>query len=220
MAILTLIMDNNQKHYSIMKKNQLLVSALSVAVLCLMTACGTSRGTVSGEVNPYGKAVASEPCIELYEQNPSIRAYGQGQHFKEMTARNIAELQANAMFARKIEQAVISATEDLGISLSQYAADDKSGRSVTDQSAESKDLAASISQQVVRDAHVIKTSRYIGKNNQFTVFVCMEYGTDKDALVEDIEQKVKEKISADDRATLEKRHNEFRDKVYGKLKNQ
>ena len=203
-----------------MKKNPLIVVALSVAVLSLMTSCGTSQKTVSGEVNPYGKSVASEPCIELYEQNPSVRAYGQGQHFKEMTARNIAELQANAMFARKIEQAVISATEDLGISLSQYAADDKSGRSVTDQSAESKDLAASISQQVVRDAHVIKTSRYIGKNNQFTVFVCMEYGTDKDALVKDIEDKVKEKISADDRATLEKRHNEFRDKVYGKLKNQ
>lgn len=203
-----------------MKKNHLIVVALSVAVLSLMTSCGTSQKTVSGEVNPYGKSVASEPCIELYEQNPSVRAYGQGQHFKEMTARNIAELQANAMFARKIEQAVISATEDLGISLSQYAADEKSGRSVTDQSAESKDLAASISQQVVRDAHVIKTSRYIGKNNQFTVFVCMEYGTDKDALVKDIEDKVKEKISADDRATLEKRHNEFRDKVYGKLKNQ
>lgn len=203
-----------------MKKNHLIVVALSVAVLSLMTSCGTSQKTVSGEVNPYGESVASEPCIELYEQNPSVRAYGQGQHFKEMTARNIAELQANAMFARKIEQAVISATEDLGISLSQYAADDKSGRSVTDQSAESKDLAASISQQVVRDAHVIKTSRYIGKNNQFTVFVCMEYGTDKDALVKDIEDKVKEKISADDRATLEKRHNEFRDKVYGKLKNQ
>lgn len=203
-----------------MKKNHLIVVALSVAVLSLMTSCGTSQKTVSGEVNPYGKSVASEPCIELYEQNPSVRAYGQGQHFKEMTARNIAELQANAMFARKIEQAVISATEDLGISLSQYAADDKSGRSVTDQSAESKDLAASISQQIVRDAHVIKTSRYIGKNNQFTVFVCMEYGTDKDALVKDIEDKVKEKISADDRATLEKRHNEFRDKVYGKLKNQ
>lgn len=203
-----------------MKKNHLIVVALSVAVLSLMTSCGTSQKTVSGEVNPYGKSVASEPCIELYEQNPSVRAYGQGQHFKEMTARNIAELQANAMFARKIEQAVISATEDLGISLSQYAADDKSGRSVTDQSAESKDLAASISQQVVRDAHVIKTSRYIGKNNQFTVFVCMEYGTDKDALVKDIEDKVKEKISADDRATLEKRHDEFRDKVYGKLKNQ
>ena len=203
-----------------MKKNHLIVVALSVAVLSLMTSCGTSQKTVSGEVNPYGKSVASEPCIELYEQNPSVRAYGQGQHFKEMTARNIAELQANAMFARKIEQAVISATEDLGISLSQYAADDKSGRSVTDQSAESKDLAASISQQVVRDAHVIKTSRYIGKNNQFTVFVCMEYGTDKDALVKDIEDKVKEKISADDRATLEKRHNEFRDKVYGNLQNQ
>ena len=66
-----------------MKKNHLIVVALSVAVLSLMTSCGTSQKTVSGEVNPYGKLVASEPCIELYEQNPSVRAYGQGQHFKE-----------------------------------------------------------------------------------------------------------------------------------------
>lgn len=58
------------------------------------------------------------------------RAYGKGTHFKEMTARNIAELQANAMYARKIEKAVLSATEDLGISLGQYAGDDNTGRSV------------------------------------------------------------------------------------------
>lgn len=135
-----------------------------------------------------------------------------------MTARNIAELQANAMYARKIEKAVISATEDLGISLSKYAADDKSGRSVTDQSGESNDLAASISQQVVRNAHVIKTSRYYNKNNQFTVFVCIEYGGDENALIDQIEQKVKDRISDEDRAKIESRHNEFKDKVYGKLK--
>lgn len=199
-----------------MRKNHFVLAALSAAVLCLMTACGASK-KVSG-VNPYGKAVAAEPCIELYEQAPYVRAYGEGQHFKEMTARNIAELQANAMYARKIEKAVISATEDLGISLSKYAADDKSGRSVTDQSGESNDLAASISQQVVRNAHVIKTSRYYNKNNQFTVFVCLEYGGDENALIDQIEQKVKDRISDEDRAKIESRHDEFKDKVYGKLK--
>lgn len=199
-----------------MRKNLFVLVALSAAVLCLMTACGASKKV--SEVNPYGKAVAAEPCIELYEQAPYVRAYGEGQHFKEMTARNIAELQANAMYARKIEKAVISATEDLGISLSKYAADDKSGRSVTDQSGESNDLAASISQQVVRNAHVIKTSRYYNKNNQFTVFVCIEYGGDENALIEQIEQKVKDRISDEDRAKIETRHDEFKDKVYGKLK--
>lgn len=205
----------NNKYHPIMKRTII----LTATILCLLTACGTAKRTTSaGGENPYGKAVASEPCIELYEQAPFKRAYGQGQHFKEMTARNIAELQANAMFARKIEQAVIAATEDLGVSLSKYAADDKNGRSVTDQSGESNDLAASIAQQVIRNAHVIKTTRYIAKNNQFTVFVCSEYGSDEDALVGLIEQKVKDRISDEDRAKIESRHDEFKGRVYGKLK--
>lgn len=192
------------------------MATFMVALMCVMASCGASKKSAEG-VNPYGKTVAIDPCIELYEQAPFARAYGQGQHFKEMTARNIAELQANAMYARKIEQAVISATEDLGISLSKYAADDKSGRSVTDQSGESNDIAASIAHQVVRNAHVIRTTRYIGKNNQFTVFVCVEYASDYDTLAGQIEQKVKDMISDEDRAKIEGRHDELKDKFFGKL---
>ena len=147
-----------------MRKIHFVLAALSAAVLCLMTACGASK-KVSIE-NPDGVALANDPCVDLCMQSPYTRAYGKGTHFKEMTARNIAELQANAMYARKIEKAVLSATEDLGISLGQYAGDDNTGRSVSDHSGESNDLAALISQQVIRDMHVIKTSRYYGKNNQ------------------------------------------------------
>lgn len=199
-----------------MRKIHFVLAALSAAVLCLMTACGASK-KVSIE-NPDGVALANDPCVDLCMQSPYTRAYGKGTHFKEMTARNIAELQANAMYARKIEKAVLSATEDLGISLGQYAGDDNTGRSVSDHSGESNDLAALISQQVIRDMHVIKTSRYYGKNNQYTVYVCVEYGGDKDTLVKQIEQKVKDRISDEDRAKIESRHDEFKDIVYGKLK--
>lgn len=199
-----------------MRKIHFVLAALSAAVLCLMTACGASK-KVSIE-NPDGVALANDPCVDLCMQSPYTRAYGKGTHFKEMTARNIAELQANAMYARKIEKAVLSATEDLGISLGQYAGDDNTGRSVSDHSGESNDLAALISQQVIRDMHVIKTSRYYGKNNQYTVYVCVEYGGDKDAPVKQIEQKVKDRISDEDRAKIESRHDEFKDIVYGKLK--
>ena len=48
--------------------------------------------------------------------------------------------------------------------------------------------------------------------------VCVEYGGDKDALVKQIEQKVKDRISDEDRAKIESRHDEFKDIVYGKLK--
>ena len=184
----------------------------------LFVACGSSKKTVASKtVNPYGKVVEAEPCIELYEQSPCNRAYGNGQHFKEATARNIAELQARAMFARKIESAILSATEDMGISMEKYAADDQSGRSVTDQSGEGNDLAMSIAQQVIRNTHTIKTTRYLKSNNQFTVFVCMEYAGDENTLVDQIERSVQDKISQDDRTKIEQRHNEFRRRILERL---
>ena len=122
------------------------------------------------------------------------------------------------MFARKIEAAVLAATEDIGVSLEKYAADDQSGRSVTDQSGEGDDLAMSIAQQVIRNTHTIKTTRYLKSNNQFTVFVCMEYAGDENTLVDHIEQNVKDRISQDDRAKIEQRHNQFRQRILGNLK--
>lgn len=50
------------------------------------------------------------------------------------------------------------------------------------------------------------------------MFVCIEYGGDENALIDQIEQKVKDRISDEDRAKIESRHDEFKDKVYGKLK--
>ena len=187
-------------------------SVLAILAIALMSfSCGSTKKVITSEsVNPYGKAVASEPCIELYEQAPYKRAYGNGQHFKEATARNIAELQARAMFARKIEAAVLAATEDIGVSLEKYAADDQSG--------EGNDLAMSIAQQVIRNTHTIKTTRYLKSNNQFTVFVCMEYAGDENTLVDHIEQNVKDRISQDDRAKIEQRHNQFRQRILGNLK--
>ena len=155
----------------------------------LFVACGSSKKTVASKtVNPYGKVVEAEPCIELYEQSPCNRAYGNGQHFKEATARNIAELQARAMFARKIESAILSATEDMGISMEKYAADDQSGQSVADQSGEANDLAMG-----------------------------MEYAGDENTLVDQIERSVQDKISQDDRTKIEQRHNEFRRRILERL---
>lgn len=191
----------------------------AIAIACaLLVSCGASKKAASSDtVNPYGKVVVSEPCIELYEQAPMKRAYGNGQHFKESSARNIAELQARAMLARKIETAVLSATEDLGVSLEKYAADDQSGRTVTDQSAEGNDLAMSIAQQVIRNTHTIKTSRYMKPNNQYNIFVCMEYMGDENELSEQIEEALKDQISESDRAKIEKRHNDFRQRVLNNL---
>lgn len=188
-----------------------------IAASLLFASCGSSKKTSSSEVNPYGKVIVSEPCIEIYEQSPFNRAYGNGQHFKEASARNIAELQARGMFARKIEAAILSATEDMGVSLSKYAADEQSGQSVTDQSGEANDLAMSIAQQVMRNTHTIKTSRYMLPNKQFNIYVCLEYIGGENEMAQEIERGVKDKISKEDREKIERRHDQFRQRILGSL---
>ncbi len=195
------------------------IFVMAISAAALLASCGVANKPASSEaVNPYGPAVAAEPCIELYEQSPYNRAYGNGQHFKESTARNIAELQARAMFASKIETAVSSATKDIGIDLTKYSGNNESGQIAMDQSAGGGSAVKAISHQILRNTHTIKTSRYFKSNNQFTVFVCMEYGGDKKELVNQIEQTVKDMISPEDRAKLEQRHDQFEQSLSEDLK--
>lgn len=192
---------------------------LSATVLFLMTACGTTKKAVTttpGEDAEGFSAMSNEPCVELYEQSPRTRAYGQGQHYKEMTARNIAELQARAAYARTIESAVRSATDDIGLDLSQYAGDQNIGNSVTDQAGAAHSLVEEIAQQVVRNTHVIKTTRYYNKQNgQYKIYVCIEYNGDEDALVDMVGQKIENRISDADRTKIKNNYTEFRNQFFG-----
>ena len=204
-----------------MKK--IIVMAAMAAVL--FASCGTSKKTtVSSTKSPSaaeierGEALSDEPCIVLAEEKPVIRKYGNGQHFKEMTSRNIAEAQALSDFARSIAAAVITATEDIGVSLDKYAGDDETGAKVADQSGETNDFAMSVASEIIRNTHVIKTSRYFKSNKQYNIYVCIEYMGTENQLVEQVENSVKDKISAADREKLEQRHDKFRQRVLSDLR--
>lgn len=203
-------------------KNLVSILTAFVAVLTI-SSCSSQKPIASGApkstVNSVmGQALPEEPCIVLSEEAPAIRKYGNGTHFKEATARSIAEAQARASFARSIAAALTSATEEIGMSLEKYAGDDVSGRSVSDQSAESNDLVQSISQEIVRNTHPIKTSRFIKPNNQFNIYVCLEYMGTENQMADKIESAVKDKISPEDRAKIEERHDEFRQRIFNSLR--
>lgn len=186
-----------------------------LAVLTITASCGSTKKV--SNTTPYGQKIEEETCISLYKKKPTLRAYGMASHFKESTATSLAEAQARAMFARKIESAVLSATEEVSVSLEQYAGGIADGQSVSDQSAEGNSYVTTIAQQVVRNTHTIETSRYYGDNRQFTVYVCMEYyGTDSE-LVNQIESSVKERISSEDRTKIEQRHDKFRNRIISVL---
>ncbi|MDE6206564.1 MAG: hypothetical protein K2M55_02025 [Muribaculaceae bacterium] len=202
--------------------NKIIVFVAVVATL-LLTSCGsqkpaTSSAPKSAVNSAIGQALPDEPCITLQEEAPAIRKYGNGVHFKEATARSLAEAQARAAFARSIAAALTTATEEIGVSLEKYAGDDATGRSVSDQSGESNDFVMSIAQEIVKNTHPIKTSRYLKPNNQYNIYVCLEYMGTENEMVDKAEGSLKDKISADDRAKLEKRHDDFRQRVLNTLK--
>ena len=193
--------------------NSKILVCIALAAL-FMASCGTSRQSTS---SIYGQKIEEDQCITVYKQKPAIRGYGSGSHFKETSAQALAEANARAMMARKIETAIIAATEEIGVSLEQYAAGREDSQWVTDQSAESNTFVQSIAQQVVKNTHIIESSRYYGKNQQFTVFVCLEFNGKESDLTRSAEKALKEKIKAEDRAKIEARHEEFRQRLMAKL---
>lgn len=191
----------------------------AMATAMLFVSCGTQKQASSSALrSSIGEALPEEPCIVLAEEAPAIRKYGNGQHFKESTARSLAENQARASFARSIASAVKTATEEIGVSLDKYAGDDTDGHSVSDQSGEGNDFVMSIANEIVKNTHPIKTSRYLKSNNQYNIYVCLEYMGTENQMAEQIEKNLKDKISPDDRAKLEKRHDNFRQRALNALK--
>lgn len=191
-------------------RNLTVFSAFMVCAI-LVTSCGSTNK--ASNTTPYGQKLEDDICISEYKKKPTIRAYGMATHFKESAATSLAEGQARAMFVRKIESAVLAATEELAVSLEQYAGGVADGQHVSDQSAEGNSYVTTIAEQVVRNTHTIETSRYYGDNKQFTIFVCMEYKGGEFELVNQIESNVKERISLGDRAKIEQRHDKFRDRI-------
>lgn len=193
------------------------VAAMAAAMM--LVSCGTTKQAPTSALrSSIGETLPEEPCITIAEQAPSIRKYGNGQHFKESTARNLAEAQARASFARSIAAAITTATEEIGVSLEKYAGDNDGGRAVSDQSGEGNDYVMSIAKEIVKNTHPIKTSRYLKSNNQYNIYVCLEYMGSENQMAEEIEKVLKDKISPEDRAKLEKRHDDFRKRVLNATK--
>ena len=188
---------------------------LAITVSVILSGCGASKQVTSNKSkNPDGQLLENNPCVEYAMLKPRVRAYGDGMHFKEATATNIAEMQARGKFARKIESAVLSATEAVGVDMSKYAGDQTSGQYVTDQSAETNDLVTSIASQLIRNTAIVKVARFFTDNNQYKIYVCLEFVDGEDAMMAQVEKAVKDKISPEDRAKIDARHDEFRNRIY------
>ncbi|GHT10487.1 hypothetical protein AGMMS4956_01930 [Bacteroidia bacterium] len=182
-----------------------------------MAGCGTTK-----VVDSTGKkAIVSDPCEELQQQQPAKRAVGKGTHFKEMTARNIAEAQGRAQFARALSAAVKTATDEQGYSFELYSADAKTGGAVTDQGSKSNDLVSSVANEVVANTVVIKTSKYQLPNDQFEVWVCLEYQKSVAEMAAEVAKKVAQRIPDEQKMKMNFEFDRYRERIEKELeKNQ
>ncbi len=188
--------------------------AVIVAAVLSLVSCGTTNSAMTKKTNPYGEVMESNECIDLAEADPVRRQYGLGQHFKEQTAGNLAEANARASFARKISAAIVAGTESTSAQLEKYTRNDKIGTSVADESSETGDFLTSITSEIIKNTSAIKTIRYYNsETQQWTVFKCLEFLGTKDEMVEQIIETLKDNISKEDRALLEARHEQFRQRM-------
>jgi hypothetical protein len=192
-------------------KKVFILAATAVVAGVMITGCGSSKRVAQGTV------VEQNICEQMYEQKPATRAVGQGTHFKEQTARNIAEVQARAQFARAISAKIKTATSEEALGYDLYSGDVSSGNAVSDQGAKQNDFAQSIANETVNNTVVIKTYKLLLPNNQYNVWVCLEYQAGVSEMAAAVAKKVQQRIPDEQKMKMNFEFEQYRKRVEAEL---
>jgi hypothetical protein len=198
-----------------MKTKHFFIAVIAMAVCAGLIACGSKKQSLQATTGQ--QAIEQDVCEKMQEEKPVERVVGIGEHFKEATARNVAEVQARAQFARAISSKIKASTAEDAGGHSLYAGDNTSGNSVQDQIAKINDFAQGIADEVVSNLVVIKTSKYILPNKQYKVYVCLEYQKGVAALATDIAKRVEQKISDEQKLKMNFEFEQYRKRIEEEL---
>ncbi|GHT43440.1 hypothetical protein AGMMS49965_17210 [Bacteroidia bacterium] len=199
-------------------KKKFIFAATAVIAGVMITGCGSVKPVAQAK---GAQVLQSNVCQELQEASPSTRAVGQGTHFKEQTARNIAETQARAAFARALSSKIKTATSEETLGYDLYSGDGASGAAVSDQGAKQNDFAQSIANETISNTVVIKTYRELLPNNQYNVWVCLESQAGVADIAAKVAQKVQQRIPDEEKMKMNFEFDQYRKRVEAELeKNQ
>ena len=191
-----------------MQKGYLNAAALAAmaGIMSMLAGCGSSKEWV--EANP----------VEKYAQEqPVLRAAGKGEHFKEMTARSVAEAQARAQFARAIANKITTATSEGALAAELFSADAKQGGRVTDQGAMTADAVLAIAEGVVSNTVVVRNIKKQHPNGEWEYWVCIEYNGDVAKLAGDFSRSIRQRIPEEKKRQMQDELDAFDAKVEAAL---
>ncbi|MDR1416106.1 MAG: hypothetical protein LBJ57_01645 [Prevotellaceae bacterium] len=198
-----------------MKRNYFLVATVAIAAGVMVTSCGGSKASLQSATSQ--QAVEQDVCEKMQEEKPTLRAVGIGQHFKESTARNIAEAQARAQFARSLATKVKTSTSEEAVGYEVYSGDVATGNSVSDQGSKVNDFVDAVANEVVAGTVPIKISKYILPNKQYKVYVCLEYQKGVSELAAEVAKRVEQKIPDEQKLKMNFEFEQYRKRVEAEL---
>jgi hypothetical protein len=193
-----------------------IVTVIGFVIFILsVSSCGGSKKQATKDVE-----IELNRCIKRALEKPALRSYGVGVHFREATAKNVAEAQASGEFRRKIERIIKTATRDEASGKELFAADNTTGQSVYDQSGGVNDFVTSIADGVVSNVAIVDMIMYKQPNNQYKIYVCMEYQNgDIPEMAAEITKKLEQKIPNKEKERMQREFDDFRKQIEEELKN-
>ena len=192
----------------------------SIALAMFMQSCGSSQQVATAPVNVVSQnqvqqdiEVALNPCEEYSLKATSQRAVGTGVHFRETTADNLAQLNARANLAKALQQCVQAATKNYADGKELFAADGESSSYVTDQSAGVADSEAGWAKELIKGAPVVMKRKYKTPDNQWRIYVCVEYQESVAEMAAKITKVFNEKLTQEQKARIDFNEQKFKQEM-------
>ncbi|WP_273390359.1 hypothetical protein [Barnesiella viscericola] len=200
-----------------MKKVFAILSLVALLVVSCKSSQGVSEKQSSLVDEEMGEQLKVDICQTLQEEKPGSRAFGNAQHFKLSTAKNMAALQARAELASNLEQMILSALNDGSAQDQQYAGDSQQGANIYDGLGVSEESIEALTMGIVKNTMIIKTSSYLKPNRQYNVYVCIEYANDPKQVAEETAAKVEQLIPDEKKAELKSRLENMKENLLNRL---
>lgn len=191
-------------------------------VAAILTGCSGSKQVAQNSQwgAPPELHQETDVCIQLAEQKPGVRSYGDGVSTSVSRAASYAENQARARFARALSTSIKAATEDNGQTYEKDAFNGTSGSQRADEDQKRNDYAQSIANGIIKNMAIVKTSQYMRADGAYHIYVCLEYTGSMGELANEISRQLKQQISDDERLKMDYDFEKFRKRVEEELAKQ
>lgn len=181
----------------------------------LFIGCKTTKSATSDDETP----IKVDQCIKLQEDAPERRAWGEGTDYTMTDATAYAQASARTNFAYMLESAVEAGTSRSTQKFTKASSDGENGGLVSDRTGLEKNLYSIVTQQIVKNTTVIKTSPYKQKDGQYHVYVCIEYRGSVGEMAESITSKVNEQLSDEEKLKIQFDYQQYKKEIEEQLKN-